>query len=348
MRFILNGRFFSQPTTGVQRYAANLARRRLGVDAETVVAIPRGGLVPIEEAGPARSRLAPGMGHAWEQLWLPRLVGAGDLLVGLANYGPRRIRNQVVTLHDASTAIVPETFSRRHRMLFERFGVAAARAARRVVTHSERSKIDIVDRYGIKPDLISVVPCGVGPEFSPGDGVDPPTPYCVFVGAHDPRKNLGFLAGLWPAVERRTGLRLIAVGRSASRAHAAAGSEGVDVRTDLSDDDLRSLYRGATLVLQPSRYEGFGLPILEGAACGTPFLSSDVGAALELAVDPDRQVLPLDAEAWVEAIVAFAELDAWGRAELASRSLDVAARYSWDNSARALGLVLMAAAEESP
>ena len=349
MRFILNGRFYGQPLTGVPRYARSLASRGLGVNAEVAVAIPGAGLVSLLEA-PDVEALTPfpgRLGHVWEQLWLPRLVGPNDVLVGLGNYGPRRVRNQVLTLHDATTAIVPETFSKRHRMLFRTFAVGAARAARRVVTHSERSKMDIVDQYDIKPDRINVVSCGVGPQFSPGPGpAGTDRPYCLFVGAHDARKNLAFLVGLWPEVERRTGLALVATGRSGSAAHAVPPNAGVEIATDLEDSDLRDLYRGATLVLQPSLNEGFGLPVLEGAACGTPFLSADVGAALELAVDPDRQVLPLQEEAWIQAIAGVAELDEVGRQELEAASLAVAGRFTWDRSARDLGAVLSAVAEE--
>ncbi len=348
MRYVLNGRFFTQPVTGVQRYARSLTAAGLGVPEEMVrVALPGSGLVPLADAATTTIPSNVRQGHFWEQVMLPRLLAPDDLLVGLCNYGPRRLRRQVLTLHDAASAIVPETFSRLHHALFTAFGVGAARAARLVVTHSETSKMGIIDSYGIKPDRVHVVPCGVAPMFTPGPAIEDGPGYCLFVGAHDPRKNLAFLEALWPEVERRTGLRLVATGRSVSRAHAAAGGAGVaDVRTDVEDAELVALYRGATLVLQPSRYEGFGLPALEGAACGTPFLSTDVGAAWELAARPDDQVLPLVPEAWVEAIVRIAEMSAADRAAFETESLAVAGRFTWEHSAARLGEVLRAAAGE--
>jgi glycosyltransferase involved in cell wall biosynthesis len=276
---------------------------------------------------------------------LPALRRPRELLVSLCNFGPRRTEDQLLVVHDAAPVVVPETFSPLYRRAHSAFSVAVARRARRVVTVSERAKIDLITHYGLKPDLIDVVPNGVGAEFSPGE-VAVERPYCLFVGAHDPRKNLAFLEALWPEVERRTGLGLVAVGRSASSAHRPARSSSA--LSDVGDRELIDLYRGATLVLQPSRYEGFGLPALEGSACGTPFLSTDVGAAVELAADPDRQVLPLDPDIWVEAITAHAGLDSRARTETEAAALRVARRFTWERSARLLAASIAVAAEEAP
>lgn len=348
MRFILNGRFYTQPITGVQRYARSLVEAGLGLDPdEARVALPGVGLVPIDEA--AVTPIPNGRAakkHIWEQVVLPSSLERGDLLVGLCNGGPIALKRQVMTIHDATPAIVPQTFSFLHHQLF-RLSLAAARRGRRVITISERSKVDLTAHYGIKPDLIDVVSPGVDNRFTPGP-VDVRQPYCLFVGAHDPRKNLAYLEKLWPEVKRRTGLELVATGRATSHAHAAADQTDVSVLTDVSDDELIDLYRGATLVLHPSLAEGFGLPILEGAACGTPFLSTDVGAAMEMAFDADRQILPLRPPLWVEAIVAYSEMSADARAAASAGSVGVARRFTWERGAAQLGEALRRAAGERP
>lgn len=341
MRVLLNGRFATRPITGVHRFARGLANLNLGLAPDEVdVALPGLGVVPLASIDlapdPDRDRRAV---H-WEQGRLPTLLG-GRLLAGLCNSGPVLVRNQVIAIHDAAPEVIPQSFSVRHRLAY-RLGIAAARRAARVVTVSESSKIDLVSHYDLKPDRIDVVPNGVDSRFTPGPGPDRP-PYCLFVGAHDPRKNLAFLEALWPEVERRTGLGLVVTGRAGSAAHAAPATRG-DMLDDVTDDELITLYRGAHLVLHPSSYEGFGLPLLEGMACGTPFLSADVGAAAELATQPDRQILPLDAEAWVEAIVRSAGEPQGDRAAWSAEAVARAADFTWQRSAQLLAGSLRRAA----
>jgi glycosyltransferase involved in cell wall biosynthesis len=107
---------------------------------------------------------------------------------------------------------------------------------------------------------------------------------------------------------------------------------GVRRVADPSDAELADLYARALCLLWPSLAEGYGIPLLEAMACGTPFLSADVGAARELAIDA-RQVLPLDGDRWV------AELERYhtaGVADLRARSAETARRATWERSTDAM------------
>jgi glycosyltransferase involved in cell wall biosynthesis len=158
--------------------------------------------------------------------------------------------------------------------------------------------------------------------------------YCLQVGAHDPRKNVDFLLGLWPEVRARTGLELHVTQRPSATAIRLQALEersaGVVVHVDPTDEELAGLYAGALCLLWPSHYEGYGFPLLEAMAAGTPFLSTDVGAAAELAVDPGEQILPLDRDAWVQRI------EAWSRGGVGRLRRESAARArtrTWDATA---------------
>ncbi|MGH9168502.1 MAG: glycosyltransferase, partial [Acidimicrobiia bacterium] len=123
--------------------------------------------------------------------------------------------------------------------------------------------------------------------------------------------------------------------RSASRPHRSAPTPetpGLRLHDDLDDRGLADLYAGALCLLSPSHYEGFGLPLLEAMATGTPFLAAEAGAAPELAVEAS-QILPLEAQAWVEA------LRSWSSADLGDLRRAVRGRahaHSWDRSAALL------------
>jgi glycosyltransferase involved in cell wall biosynthesis len=157
--------------------------------------------------------------------------------------------------------------------------------------------------------------------------------FVLLVGGHDPRKNAAFAISLTPALAAM-GLRLVVTVRrdmAVFRSHSHESTAEITVIEDPSDAVLWGLYAEALAVLQPSEAEGFGLPLLEAAAVGTPFISTDVGVARRLAVD-DRQVLPLDSRAWEDSI----EYLLRERPTIALRLGEAAKTYTWYETAKSL------------
>ncbi len=208
----------------------------------------------------------------------------------------------------------------------------------RVVTPSAHTREDLLERFGLEPDQVRVVPPGVGPPFSAiglDDLADRRGDYCLLVGAHDSRKNAEFVLRFWPELRAATGLELHVTYRSVvttlrpSVLEAREG-EGVVLHADPTDDELAHLYANALCLLWPSHFEGYGFPLLEAMAVGTPFLSTDVGAAAELAVSPEEQILPLQPEHW------RARIEAWrhdGIGDLREASARRARAQAWESSA---------------
>jgi glycosyltransferase involved in cell wall biosynthesis len=227
----------------------------------------------------------------------------------------------VVTVHDLSFEREPEAMSRRDRFVFKRVVPRAARRASRVIAVSERTKGDLVDLYAIPPGKITVTPHGVDPAFGPGEvaGGD----YLLYVGAVQARKNP--LAAAQAAKE--VGLPLVAVGPERDAALARELEElGVELRGYVEKDELANLYRGAAALVLPSKYEGFGLPVLEAMACGTPVVASADTALREVAGDA---AVYADGDL-VEAIrTALAERD-----RLVAAGLERAKAFSWEETAR--------------
>jgi glycosyltransferase involved in cell wall biosynthesis len=228
----------------------------------------------------------------------------------------------VVTIHDLSFERDPSVMSRLDRAVFRRVVPYAARRAGRVIAVSERTKADVVELYGISPEKIAVIPHGIDPAFRPGD--DETGSYLLLVGAIQPRKQPLVAAEAAAAV----GLPLVAVGPIRDEGLATAlRKRGVELRGYVERDELSRLYRGAAAVLMPSRYEGFGLPVLEAMASGTPVVASPDPALREVAGDAALYAPPEQ--------LAHAVRDALARRdELRASGLERARAFSWAETAR--------------
>jgi glycosyltransferase involved in cell wall biosynthesis len=227
----------------------------------------------------------------------------------------------VVTIHDLSFEQELTLMSRRHRRVFRFIVPRAARGAARVLTVSERSKRDIIELYGVPAERIAVTPNGVDPAFAPGEPGS--RDYVLAVGAIQPRKNQ--LAAL--AAAQEIGMPLVVVGPEKDPAVARELREhGAMLRGYVPVEELAALYRGAACLVQASRYEGFGLPVLEAMASGTPVVTVPDAALLEVVGDAAVVVdTPKLAEGIRRAIAR--------REQLSSAGLERARLFSWRSTA---------------
>ena len=220
-----------------------------------------------------------------------------------------------VTLHDLALVRHPELFPRWHR-LSGRAGIGTvARAADRVFAVSEFTKREAVELLGVDEKRVVVVGNAIDPVFTP-EGPAAEGDYVLAVATLEPRKNLGRTA----EAAARAGVELRVVG-----ARGWGGVETPGWVGEVADEELAALYRGARALVVPSLYEGFGIPVLEAMACGTPVVTSRGGAAEEVAGRAAVLVDPLD----VEAIAAGIEQASSRRDELRPRGLERAGTYSW-------------------
>jgi glycosyltransferase involved in cell wall biosynthesis len=252
----------------------------------------------------------------WYPHGLPREARGLDVLHCPTFRGPVRSRVPVVvTVHDLAVLRHPGTFNQWTRR-YSRLAVPrVARAARRVIAVSEFTRGEIVELLGVPADRLRVIPNAVGEPFG-REGPAATGDYVLAVGTLEPRKNLAAAQ----QAAGRLGVELKVVG--------AQGWGGVEVDGWLgrvSDEELAALYRGARCLVYPSLYEGFGIPVLEAMACGTPVVTSTGGATEEVAGGAAVLVDPHDPTA----IAAGIEEAVARRDELRARGLERAARFTW-------------------
>jgi glycosyltransferase involved in cell wall biosynthesis len=241
----------------------------------------------------------------------------------------------IVTIHDLSFERHPELMALRDRAVFGTFVPRAVRRAARVIAVSEQTKADLVDRYGVPEEKIAVTPNGVDTTFGPDGPRAGGAPYALFVGTLQPRKDP--LAAIEALALVDGDLRLVLAGPdkgSEAEARRTAARLGLERRIaftgHVEKDELARLYRGAACLVFPSRYEGFGLPVVEAMASGTPVVAAAAGAVPEVAGDAAILVEPGDPVALAGGIErALADRDRLVEAGFARARL-----FSWTETAR--------------
>ncbi len=258
----------------------------------------------------------------------------------------------IVTIHDMTNLIYPQFLPNRLVGWYFKFIFwIACKKADHILTDSESTKRDIMRFFHTKADKITVAPLGVGREFvkKPKESVDyvydkfsipRDKKLLLYVGNLLPHKNLSTLLEALSKMSERENCRLILVGKAFDGRTEAMNDRDLGI-SDLivhagivSQEDLVSLYNVAHLFVLPSLYEGFGLPVLEAFACGTPVACSDTSSLPEVGGSLARYFHPTDPDDMARVIS-----KALAEERKTDEYLSWASRFTWDRSSDAIQLV---------
>ena len=362
-RIGIDVRALAPPLTGTGIYLRELLDRfaELAPSAELHCYANKPAALDRLPPGPFRPHLASGLSSRWGSVWLQTgakraiLGDRVELFWGPLQVAPLSLIGElpiVVTLHDLVFDLYPETMSWRNRLLLRRLAVPSLHRADRVISVSAATRDAAIERLGVAAEKIRVVHSGVAERFAPmpadqararvAELIGEHGEFLLFVGTLEPRKNL---VGLLDALE------VVAAQTDFDSGIVLAGARGWgggELRERLSthplrqrfrltgyieDDDLPALYSAARMLVMPSLYEGFGLPVLEAMRCGTPVLCSSVDPFPEIAGDAAELAPTDDASRFAEALLRVWN-DEERRQELRARGLRRAAEFSWHESAR--------------
>lgn len=347
--FTINGRFLTQSTTGVQRYALNVVNAldaALGkAGAQVSLAVPSAANCPSFDNILVR-RTGFLSGHAWEQCVLPLV--SNDRLLNLCNTAPAAKADQIVCIHDGNIFASPESYSPVFRALYQTLQPQLVRRSARITTVSHAAARQIARHLPVRVEDIAVLPNGhehallwdptraqTAPSFIEETVGTGGKPFVLAIGSRAQHKNLAMLVSLSEKLEEM-GIDLIFAGGGAG---IFAPGILVDKRNvhsigRVSDDDLAYLIDKALCLAFPSLTEGFGLPIVEAMARGCPVISSNCASMPEVCGDAALMAGPSDTRAWLRHIGNLQSSSQLVE-DLVGRGREQVRQFSWSNTAAA-------------
>jgi len=258
----------------------------------------------------------------------------------------------VVTIHDLIPQLFPEYFSSKTRILSSWLKQVAMKRADMIVTDSEATQLDVLQRYGYPPRKVTAVPLAADGRFQPQSEAEIrrikqtyrlPDVYLLYLGINKPHKNLPLLVQAYSNIATRheSAPPLIIAGvwdnRYPEAKHLAAQSpvnNKFHFLGPIPHDDLAALYTGALFFIFPSLYEGFGLPVIEAMACGTAVICAKSSSLIEVTADAALTFNPHQPAELMAQIELFLDRPALIK-EYEGRGLQQAQTFSWQKTAAA-------------
>jgi glycosyltransferase involved in cell wall biosynthesis len=367
MRLALNGWFLvHEPHTGTGQYLRALLDwlPRVAPRHEYWVVIPSGQPAPVNSACQIR-RVACGASNLdkvrFEQILFPRACRALRADAAHVPYWASPLSSPapiVLTIHDLIPLVLPDYRGDWRVRLYTSLVTASAAGASVVLADSNASRQDILKRLKLPPERVRTVHLAADERYTPkGDwraddpirekyGLDPAGGYVLYLGGFDARKNLRALLSAWTWADGPVGQsNPLVLGGQLPRpnrrlfedipalAKELEIADTVKFIGPVDEADKPALYRGASVFVYPSRYEGFGLPPLEALACGVPVVASNAAAIVEVVEQAGYLLPPDDTRAFGAAILTCI-VEPSVAENLRARGLEQARKFSWEKTAR--------------
>lgn len=344
----INGRFLSQPTTGVQRYAREIVRSLDTLIAERepltrgleirLHCPPDSSDIPLKSI--ERYEIGGTSGHLWEQTQLATsLQGCG--LLSLCNTGPLLSRKHIVCIHDANVWNAPQSYSLGFRTSYKALLPCLGKMACNISTVSNFSLSELVRRDIVPARRTFVAPNGHEhvlqwkPEHSAATRLAASRDTIVMIGSAAPHKNVDLILGMADRLGK-AGLKIAVVGMSGSHVFKTgskrAEAENIHWLGRISDGELAALLMDSLCLAFPSLTEGFGLPIVEAMTLGCPVVVSERASLPEVCGNAALYAAADNPQAWFDRFLWLRNSEAL-RLQLTEKGKARASAYSWRASA---------------
>jgi glycosyltransferase involved in cell wall biosynthesis len=336
---VINARFLTQKTTGVQRYAIEITKcLPKSINGKKIILVaPKGDLINKKELNNFKIvQFGKFKGHLWEQINLVNFLKKNDnpILINFGGIGPLHYQNKITYIHDLAFKYYPETFSYLFQKAYNIFVPLSAKNSLKVITVSNYVQKDIEDNFKIKN--IEVIYCAQSNHFI---NLNLKREKIILaVSSLDPRKNFNRIISAYEQLD--TDYKLYFVGaKSKSFSEISINNDSTNKNIIftgyLSDNDLIKLYNRASIFIYASLFEGFGMPPLEAQACGCPCLVSNKTSLPEVYLDSVEYCDPESIDN-IKNKLEYLISNKDRRDDLVKKGAKNIARFSWDVSAKKL------------
>lgn len=346
----INGRFLTQPITGVQRYAHELVKKLdNAIESSAIIKsiysfciiAPQNVQYKLPLKNISIKYVGKCQGHLWEQLELP-FYSRDGLLISLCNAAPLIRSNQIVTIHDAAVFGFPLAYSFIFRAWYKILLIGLGKRARRIVTDSHFSKKELVHYCNVKEEKLEVIYLGKEHIFDckadqsilvKNSLVN--KPFVLAVSSLNPNKNFGSIIKAIQLIDNEN-IDFVIAGGTNPKIFSKKGEALPDCVKHVgyvTDGELRALYEHATSFIYPSFYEGFGLPPLEAMSCGCPVIVSNSASLPEVCGDAALYCDPYSPADIADKIKLVLN-DKLLRSQLVQKGLERAQFFTWEQSVR--------------
>ncbi len=362
MHIAINAWFWNRPDTGSGQYVRRLveALTRVARDVRLTLVVPAGWSLDTPPGVGVEHALTTGSGDwaklRFEQVGFPHTVSQIGADLAHVPYWAGPLSSPVpiiITIHDLIPLLLPAYRGNILARLYTGLVAASARGAAAILTDSRAAGEDIARHLAITADRIYPIPLAAGSEYTAQPNLvfdmavsrkyNLPSEYVLYLGGYDVRKNVENLIKAFTYVTTGYDIPLVLAGRLPGRPtarfidvhhyiHLMGMADRVQIIGEVDEADKPALYRLARTFVYPSRYEGFGLPVLEAMACGKPVVVSSAPALVELVSDAAFTADPDDARRLAGSILATLT-DARLAQELSQKALARAGEFSWERTA---------------
>jgi glycosyltransferase involved in cell wall biosynthesis len=340
-RIYINGRFLTQPMTGVERYAYSICKSLVRQGYDFTLVCPKAAIQDCyDTTGMHIVRYGIGNSHFWEQCILPFffLFKRKFLVFSFTGLGSILVRKKVMTIHDLSFLENPKWFSRAYYIWYKLMTPLAVRTSHHIITVSEFSKQEIQRFYPfVKEDKITVAyPSVDRNRFVSDSKVEMPDEhFALTVSSLDPRKNFLRLVEAFKGIKD---CKLYIVGNAnrvfGQQSQLSNVPDNVKLLGRVSDKELVRLYNQASCFIFPSIYEGFGLPPIEAMECGCPVLAADIPVIREVCAEAAVYFDPYNVKSIHDAIVDYFNDLPNKKKTMQTRGFANVSRFDWDITAQ--------------
>lgn len=311
-KIYINGRFLSQIVTGVQRYAIEVLQ---GLDQliesnlidrdkyQLIVLIPKNSKATLPLQHISFQTVGKLKGQLWEQLELPFFT-FGSVLINLCNTAPMLKRNQIVTIHDASTSANRDNYSKSFALWYNILHQVLSKRTKKIITNSKFSQSELLKYYPFHPEGMTITYLGADHIVNVEEDSSilerynlAERSYILAVSSVNPNKNFQSVINI---LDQLTGnKKVVIVGNMDTPIYNKVNlesKENIVLVGYISDGELKTLYQNAECFIFPSFYEGFGLPPLEAMYCGCPVVSSNTVTMPEVLGDAALYFNPFNSQ----------------------------------------------------